>query len=150
MPSITAKGVLGFIRPSNPQAPSAAEIELVTLFNKLFPELQGDLFSFLQNHECGCKVRLIEALNRNPAQAEQLVQLIYRDVPPGRPLPEFAITTEDTTDPSTLTSIAGTVLEIEPTREAYRAQLRQLFAERKVYQGVFIEFEPDAWTLYFY
>jgi hypothetical protein len=150
MPSITAKGLLGFVRPSNPDAPSPLEIELVTLFNQLFPELQGDLFSFIQNSECGCKTRLSDALNRNPAQAEQLVRLIYRDVPAGRPTPEFAIVAEDTTDPATLTSIAGTVLDIEPTREAYRAQLRQLYAERKVYQGVFIEFKPDLWTLYFY
>lgn len=150
MPSITAKGLLGFVRPSNPEAPSPLEIELVALFNQLFPEMQGDLFSYIQNSECGCKTRLIDALNRNPEQAEQLVKLIYRDVPVGRPVPEFAITTEETVDPATLTSIAGTVLDIEPTRDAYRAQLRQLYAERKVYQGVFIEFKPDTWTLYFY
>lgn len=150
MPSITAKGLLGFIRPSNPDAPSPLEIELVTLFNKLFPEMQGDLFSFLQNSECGCKSRLADALNRNPEQSEQLVRLIYRDVPPGRPVPEFSITQEETVDPATLTSIAGTVLDIEPTREAYKTQLRKLYAERKVYQGVFIEFTPEAWTLYFY
>jgi hypothetical protein len=150
MPSITAKGILGFLRPSNPQAPSPLEIEIVTLFNRLFPELQGDLFSFLQNQECSCKTRLTEALNRNPAQAEQLVKLIYKDVPLGRPAPEFAITPEDTSDPGTLTSIAGLVLDIEPDRDAYRTQLRQFYAERKVYQGVFIEFKPTAWTLYFY
>jgi hypothetical protein len=150
MPSITAKGLLGFVRPSNPNAPSPLEIELVTLFNQLFPEMQGDLFSFLQDSTCGCKTRLIEALNRNPAQAEQLVKLIYRDVPAERPAPEFAITTEDVTDPATLTSIAGTVMDIEPSRDAYRTQIRQLYAERKVYQGVFLEFKPNTWTLYFY
>lgn len=150
MPSITAKGLLGFIRPANPDAPSPLEIELVTAFNALFPELQGDLFSFIQNQECGCKARLADALNRNPEQAEELVRLIYKGMPIGRPVPEFAITTEETVDPATLTSIAGTVLDVDPTREAYRAQLRQLYAERKVYQGVFIEFKPDAWTLYFY
>lgn len=150
MPSITAKGLLGFIRPSNPESPSPLEIELVTLFNQLFPEMQGDLFSYIQNSECGCKTRLFDALNRNPVQAERLVKLIYRDVPPGRPIPEFAITTEETVDPATLTSIAGTVIDIEPSRDAYRAQLRQLYAERKVYQGVFIEFNPTVWTLYFY
>jgi len=150
MPSITAKGILGFVRPSNPEAPSPLEIELVTLFNKLFPELQGDLFSFLQNSECGCKNRLTDALNRNPQQAEQLVKLIYKDVPEGRPIPEFAITVADTSDPATLISIAGTVIDVEPSKEAYRAQIRQLYAERKVYQGVFIEFKPSTWTLYFY
>lgn len=150
MPSITAKGILGFVRPANPQAPTPTEIELVQQFNLLFPELQGDLFSFLQDSTCGCKTRLMEGLNRNPAQAEQLVRLIYRDVPVGRPTPEFAITTEDTTDPATLTSIAGTVVDIDPNRDAYRTYLRQLYAERKVYQGVFLEFKPAAWTLYFY
>ena len=150
MPSITAQGLLGFLRPSNPQSPSPLELELIQRFNIEFPELQGDLFSYLTNTECGCKARLVEALNRNPEQAEQLVRLIYKDLPPGRPVPEFAITVEDTTDPNTLTSIAGQVIDIEPTREAYRHQIRQLYAERKVYQGLVLERSPDRWTLYFY
>jgi len=152
MPSITAKGLLGFLRPSNPQAPSPLELELIQKFNHLFPELQGDFFSYLQNAECGCKDRLMEALNRNPDQAEELVRIIYRDVGAqiGRPVPAFAITVEDTTDPATLTSIAGDVLDIEPTRDAYRQTLRQLYADRKVYQGLVLERQSDRWTLYFY
>jgi hypothetical protein len=150
MPSITAKGILGFLRPVNPQAPTPLEIAVVAEFNLLFPELQGDLFSYIQNSECGCRHRIAEALNRNPEQSERLVRVIYKDLPAGRPLPEFVITPEDTTDTHTLTSIAGTIIDIEPSREAYRAALRKLYAERKVYQGVFIERSTTAWTLYFY
>lgn len=150
MPSITAKGLVSFLRPANLDAPTEPEKELILLFNVLFPELQGDLFSFMQDKTCGCKARLIEALNRNPEQAEQLVQAIYKDLPVGRPIPEFVITKEDTVDPTTLISIAGETMTIEPDRHAYKQTLRKLFAERKVYQGIFIQFNPESWTLYFY
>lgn len=150
MPSITAKGLVSFLRPANVSAPTQLEQEIIILFNSLFPEMQGDLFSYIQNSGCSCKDRLIMALNRNPEQAEQMVKVIYKDIPVGRSVPEFAITQEDVADATIITSAAGRVVTIEPDNDQYRALLRKMYAAREVYQGVFIKFDKDSWTLYFY
>jgi hypothetical protein len=147
---ITAKGLVSFLSPANVSAPTQFEQDIIRLFNQLFPELQGDLFSFIQNSGCSCKQRLIDTLNRNPEQAELLVKEIYKESPPGRPIPEFAISTEDVTDPTTVTSAAGKVITIPADNEEYRKLLRKMYADRQVYQGIFMKFEPKTWTLYFY
>lgn len=150
MPSITASGLVSFLRPASLDAPTEHEQFVIREFNRLFPELQGDLFSYLQDKTCGCKNRLIDALNRNPEQAEEIVRAVYKDMPEGRPKPEFAITQEDVVDPTMLTSIAGTILKIPAEPSVYKTTLRKLYAERKVYQGIHIDVRPDEWTLFFY
>lgn len=150
MPSITASGLVSFLRPAQLDAPSEHERSILLLFNQLFPELQGDLYSYLQDKTCGCKDRLIQALNRNPEQAEEIVRAVYKDLPEGRPKPEFAITQEDVSDPTTLTSIAGHIETIPAEPHIYRALIRRLYAERKVYQGVCIQPVENKWQLFFY
>ena len=150
MPSITAKGLLSFLRPHDLNAPTSAEQELVREFNIRFPEMMNDMFSYLQDETCGCKDRLIAALNANPEQAEQLVGVIYKNLPPDRPKPTFAITKAPVDDPTVLISIAGDVMEIPQDTAEYRKLLRQLYAERKVYQGLFIMPTANTWRLFFY
>jgi hypothetical protein len=150
MPSITAAGLASFLRPIDVDKPTESEFELIDQFNALFPELQGDLFSYMQNKECGCKQRIIAALNRSPEQAEQLVQLVYKDLPPTRPRPTFEITQEDVVDPTTLTSYAGNIVVIDADQAEYRKLIRKLYAERKVYQGLFIEKLYTQWKIFFY
>ena len=150
MPSITASGLVSFLRPAQLDAPTEHERSILLLFNRLFPELQGDLYSYLQDKTCGCKDRLIAALNRNPEQAEEIVRAVYKDLPEGRPRPEFAITYEEAVDPTSLTTIAGHIETIPADPEAYRTYIRRLHAERKVYQGICIRPVDNLWQLFFY